>query len=385
MKTLAIAIFATTLGLLGSGRAVAQDQQPTSPLKAQYAMSESFVPALRSNIPATVELRSEATVVGREVLLKSVARWSDADAAVFAPVRDLTIATIDPANPFRAVTVDQIRAALSAAGVNLATVRFAGPLACTITRSDAAAPAASAKSLEQWTAAKTAASQPAGSASADAANTQQSNEPVRPLRDVLLADLADRLQLPADRLQLQFNPDVEKTINFAEPNFHFQVTPQRARNLGNVRWDVVITRDLGGAYRKVSIDAIARAWQDEVITTRPLGYRQLITDADVSDQRVLLDRLPNEPLLTREQIVGQQTARALAPGSPFTAHTVEAVPMVKSGQLVTVTLARAGLQLTTVARALEPGTMGQCIKLKNESTRDNFEATVTGPQLARME
>ena len=75
----------------------------------------------------------------------------------------------------------------------------------------------------------------------------------------------------------------------------------------------------------------------------------------------------------------------MAPGAAFTARGVEAMPLVKTGQLVTVTLTRGGLQLTTVARALEAGTMGQCIKLKNESTKDNFEATVTGPQLARME
>ena len=39
----------------------------------------------------TLELRQEATIYGPDVTLKQVCRWSDADAAVFTPIADLTL------------------------------------------------------------------------------------------------------------------------------------------------------------------------------------------------------------------------------------------------------------------------------------------------------
>jgi len=60
------------------------------------------------------------------------------------------------------------------------------------------------------------------------------------------------------------------------------------------------------------------------------------------------------------------------------------VELIKTGQLVTVVAIRGTVQITAVARAMECGTMGQCIKVKNETTNDILEATVTGPQTARV-
>src|SRR5215208_2390164 len=44
---------------------------------------------------ATLEVRGEATVVGTEVKLKQVCRWSNADAAVFDPIGDLVLTRLD--------------------------------------------------------------------------------------------------------------------------------------------------------------------------------------------------------------------------------------------------------------------------------------------------
>src|SRR6476620_10615944 len=50
---------------------------------------EKFVPADPSTFGATVEMRAEATIVGAEVKLKQVCRWSDRDAAALAPIADM--------------------------------------------------------------------------------------------------------------------------------------------------------------------------------------------------------------------------------------------------------------------------------------------------------
>jgi len=366
MKTICLAILMLTIA---AGRCAAQ----------VYAMTEAFVPST-SVAPSTLELRNEATVIGREVKLKSVCRWNDGDARTFAPVAELVIAKIDPANPFRGISIDQVKDTLTAAGINVGRVRFTGALHCTITRSDAEVSGASG--LEKWEDAKQDVSAKP-QAAVEAAPTTAPVAEGKTLREILTEDLAQHLGFPVDSIQLQFNPQDEKLVSLTDSAFKFQIIPQRVRNLGTVQWDVNMS-GAGGA-RKAVIGAYARAWQDQIVTTRALAYKQLLTDADVVEKRALVDRLPDDALLTRPQIVGQQAARELHPGTVVTSHSLEAVPLVKAGQLVTITLTRDSMQVTTVARAIEAGTYGQTIRVKSEATKDLFDVTLTGPQTAKMD
>src|SRR5215207_1007977 len=106
-------------------------------VNSNEAAVEKFVPgSARLQAGTTIEIRNEATIVGAEVKLKQVCRWSDADASVFAPIADLVLVRLGPSIPFRAVTVNEIKTILRDAGVNIATVNFVGAGSCTIGRSD---------------------------------------------------------------------------------------------------------------------------------------------------------------------------------------------------------------------------------------------------------
>jgi flagella basal body P-ring formation protein FlgA len=64
---------------------------------------------------------------------------------------------------------------------------------------------------------------------------------------------------------------------------------------------------------------------------------------------------------------------------------VQAVPMVRAGELITITLTQGSVQIKSVARAMENGAFGESIRVKNEETRDVYQVTMTGPQAAEME
>lgn len=420
----------TMMHQLGFGREIAAGEVAAPPVEAPAepaadappaAGEETFVPREEKFVPgtarfaagATLEIRTEARVAGAEVRLRQVCRWTDADAQAFAPVADLVLTRLDEKRPFDSVTLQQIRGALHDAGANLAMIRFAGPVACTVSRGDVELD--EQKALEQWVQARTGEAQPAEE-SAAAAKTERGGKDgldavlaegrrsesetdpaksgaargpaaavggVRTLREVLAADLAERLGLPAEQLELSFNPRDEKLLRLAEPAFRFHVEPKRVRNLGSVSWDVMLVA--GESSQTVPIHAGARAWQRQVVLTRPLTFKQVIRDADVSERRTLVDRLPEDELLAVGQVVGQQAARDLKPGTVLTAKLVDAVPLVQTGQFVTVTLARGGVKVKTVARAMEGGSFGQTVRLKNEATKDIYEAVLTGPQEATLD
>jgi flagellar basal body P-ring formation protein FlgA len=138
------------------------------------------------------------------------------------------------------------------------------------------------------------------------------------------------------------------------------------------------------ASKKVTINATAHAWEDEVIVAQSLAMHKVLSQADFTTRRVLVDSLPDKQLLKMDQCVGQEAAEDLQPGTVMTARLVSPVALVKSGQLITINLRRGSVRLRTVARAMEQGSLGQTIRVRNENTRDMLDVTVVGAQEARL-
>lgn len=370
-----------------------------APATPEQMSPERFVPSLgRPGMGGVLELRNEAMVYGPEVLLKQVCRWSQADGAMFEPIADLVLARLSDASPFRSLSVQDVKNTLRDAGVNLGVIRFSGATACTVSRSDAQYDEGAA--LQQWIEAQQPQPQqppqlpakpkestvpttlPAAPMAEALTAKPQPDRPYRSLRQILVADLAQRLSVAADSLQVDFSPKDEKTLALIEPQFQFQITPRRMAGLGPVEWEVLIVA--GEQSQKATISANAKAWQEQVVVSRPLAYKQVIRDEDVVDRRALVDRLEDSPLLVRSQVVGQQAAMEMKPGTVMTARLVDPVPLARPGQLVTVVVSQGNVSIRTVARAMEGGTYGQSIKVRNEVTRDVFDVILTGPQMGRL-
>ncbi len=366
---------------------------------AGAASSEAFVPRGGGALAgASLELRGEARVFGAEVKLKQVCRWSDADKAMFTPVADLVLVKLDSRRPFRVLEVKDVRQLLEEAGVNVALIRFSGPIECTVSRTDVELKEGEA--LEQWIKTRDGVSDPEEAetpaiaaalnvhdivTTKAAAQSSKVDEPAADtLRDLLVANLGIRLSVPQDQLQVSFDPQAESALRLAGPQFKFNIQPRRVRDLGEVSWDVTIVSSAGGGPRKAQITATARAWQNQVVVAKSLARRQVIRAEDVTARRALVDKLPEAALLSAEQVVNQMAARDLKPGTLVTASLVEAVPLAKIGQFITVTLNRGSVRIKSVGKALEGGSYGQTIRVKNESTRDVYQAVLTGPQEASM-
>lgn len=352
-------------------------------------VQEKFVPGdARYPAGAVLELRGDATIVGAEVKLRQIARWSDADAALFAPVADLVVTRTNPRSPFVSITVEQLRNLLRGAGMNLALIHFAGPTVCTITRSDANYDEQSA--LRQWAKGK-GSGEDGAQTSLDQKDRKTVPVPpfppkagtgVKSLRSLLIDDLSTRLGLSLDQLQVTFNPKDESLLRLSEPLFKFNIEPKQVHDLGEVSWNVTVLTGTGS--QKGVVTASARAWQNQVVVEKSLGYHQVIRTSDVAEKRVLVDRLPYEPLLNPSQVIGQEAARDLRTGMVLSSHMVDPVALVKPGQLVTISLSVRTVSVKTVGRALEGGSFGQTVKVKNDTTQDIYEVTLTGPQEGTM-
>lgn len=394
-----IAMVCASLLLLTAQRSIAQSVQDISP--------EKFVPSLGSDGGGgTLELRAEATIYGQNVYLKQVCRWPDRDDAFFAPIGNLLLMRIDKEASYTSVSMSTLKAKLRDAGINLAVIRLSGAMACTVARSDLSYDEQSA--MQQWLganpdardtntqrtarrdesqsikvpqAATAAADQSISvqNAQADAADTTGDD---KTLRQLLTQDLAVRLSVDADALQIDFAPRDEQLLQLRQSQMSFHIEPQRVFGLGRVEWTVSLTQAAEPAKR--SIAATARLWQKQLVAVKPIAYRQVIQDADVTERVVLVDHIPTAAMLKRQQAVDQQASQDLQPGTVLTARMVNPVPLVRQGQLVTITITSGGVSITAVARAMEQGVYGQTVRVRNEETRETYEVIVTGPQRAQM-
>jgi len=379
-------------GAVSSNRPVGTDRPAAPSAVPPQTPAERFIaPSPAQPAGGTLELRTEATIVGPEVRLKQIARWSNRDATFFEQAGELVLARLDARGPYRVIDLAQVRQTLSDAGINLGLVKFAGPMSCSVNRSDTSPD--SQRALARWIDAKEqkelvtdpapaiarpSAAKPASTeTSADAASS-----PVKSLRELVMQDLSSRLHIPVDQLQVSFNPKDERLLNLCEPQFRFQLDPQRVRNLGEVIWSVTITA--GDKSQKTLLSASARAWQTQAVVARPLAARAPISAEDIRQERTLTDRLADEPLLNAEQAIGQLAARDLKPGMVLTGRMIESLPMARNGQLVTVLAGHGAIRVKTVVRAMETGARGQRIRVKNEATNEQFDVVLTGPQEASM-
>jgi flagella basal body P-ring formation protein FlgA len=395
-------LLAWAAGILWAGVArgdeILADPQPSQEKFATGGTQQAgkFTPGSQRFLAgATLEMRSEATIVGGDVKLKQICRWSDNDKAAFEPIADLVVARVGDNSAFRAVTVKELKSTLSDAGVNMAVIRFAGAMHCTITRSDAQSDEKA--SLQEWVNARLAqgaATQPAVQSTPVAivggAQTAASVQPAakvehRTLRDLLVADIAERLSLDPSSIQLFFSPSDENFLRLSEPLFHFSIDGDRIHNLGDVTWEVgVVSADGKAARQKAYIRAKAKAWQELLLARVPLAFHQEIRSTDLVEQRTLLDQLQSDTPLKRDQVVGQMAGRELRAGTVITSKLVDAMPLAKVGDLITVTLSQGGVQITTVARATETGSYGQTIRAKHEGDNAMYDVTMTGPKAGRM-
>src|SRR5436305_1142117 len=117
---------------------------------AEIAAQEKFV--ARNGMAGTLELRAEATVIGRDVKLKQVCRWSEQQARVFEPIADLVVLHLETERPYRSISMDELKDLVAGAGVNVAPICFTGATTCTVARSDVQVD--ERKALQAWIDAK---------------------------------------------------------------------------------------------------------------------------------------------------------------------------------------------------------------------------------------
>ncbi len=85
-----------------------------------------------------------------------------------------------------------------------------------------------------------------------------------------------------------------------------------------------------------------------------------------------------------DQVVGRQARRPIYPGNAIPLSALRTPILIERGALISLTATLPGIALSTTAKALEQGGLGDTVRVMNASSNRVVQAVVTGPGSAAV-
>ena len=101
------------------------------------------------------------------------------------------------------------------------------------------------------------------------------------------------------------------------------------------------------------------------VPAKDLDKGAVIKAEDLKQIAIRANRLRNDTVTAKEDLVGRQTVRAIKAEKPITSRDIREEIVIKRNQEVTAVYQYKGLQITSKLEAQEDGARGQRIKLLN--------------------
>ena len=314
-------------------------------------------------VAAEIRLRPECHCRRPVVTLGDVAEILATDARTASELAAIELFPAPSTHRQRFVRVRQIQDELYLRGINLVEHRFSGSSRVVLI-GDAPEPEAAEPEAAEPEAAEP---RPLSTVSADRAQRRVS----RAVLDYL------RRQGPnSDPWKVDVKLDENQARQMTAAGSSISVRGGTAPWVGPQRFQISIEGTAQPA--AFEIDAEVSLPMAVVVAARPLSRGMLISAADVRLKPVEPTPGINQPFSSIDQVVGQETARAISEGKPLDSELVRPPLLVRRGDVVTVFARAPGIQVRTQARARDEGSLGELVAVESMLDRRRYFARVGG-------
>jgi flagellar basal body P-ring formation protein FlgA len=115
------------------------------------------------------------------------------------------------------------------------------------------------------------------------------------------------------------------------------------------------------------------------VPAHAMSIGDIFGPSDVSETKLPRERVASDAVTNPQQLVGKAARRILRAGETVRAGDIAEPVVVHKGDLVTITLNTAGMQLTAQGKAVEDGAMGAAIRVTNTQSSRVIDTVVAGP------
>ena len=112
-----------------------------------------------------------------------------------------------------------------------------------------------------------------------------------------------------------------------------------------------------------------------IVSTRQLGRGEIISASDVTTSMIELQRFRKDGFTTYDQVIGAKLKRNVRLGDVVERNDV---CVVCRNEKVTIQAAKGGMTITTQGTALQDGSAGDQVRVKNDKSQRIIEGIVTG-------
>lgn len=138
----------------------------------------------------------------------------------------------------------------------------------------------------------------------------------------------------------------------------------------------LVVRVNGRVEKNLSLRLLVDARTDMVVAARQLAANTVLTADDLQIAKHEVAQAGGQPLTRISEAVGKKLRAAVRSGAPLRGGQLTTVPVVVSGQLVTIIAENGGVRITVAGRARSSGGIGDLIRVQNLLSNKEFPARV---------
>jgi flagella basal body P-ring formation protein FlgA len=206
----------------------------------------------------------------------------------------------------------------------------------------------------------------------------------RCLRRVIEEFFAAEEKGAAASVHVRFGRAHEDALDLCEPQFTFRIQRTSSQSLGMIGLQVTVFQD-GDEVRAFPLLVEVSRVAPVVVAARSINLGAIVGAGDLRVIEQSFSRGERPSFSEPQAVIGQRARHFIAAGEPVLSRDLEAVPLVKRGQLVDVESHAGGVNIMTAAQVLADGAFGDVVGLRaDDGNRRHISAVVTGPGRVRI-
>ena len=319
----------------------------------------------------TVRLWPSAVIVDDDVRLADLCDLSGLDPETEKKLADLVVISAPSPGGSRLVHLELVRSVLAAGGANLAEITLSGATQCGVTRPSLTRSETKAAHANVGAGAprpRSPAASPVGRRASDAT-----------LKAAVI-DFFDReLRRFTGRADVVFDRTGRQVLDLSGPEFQFSVRRRGGRSLGLIQLEVDV---LKGDRHVQTVPLVVNLSMVRAVAVARRGINQgaVIGESAVELVDLAFTRLDRRGIGRVGEVIGQRAKRYIAAGSRIDGTMLEAVPLVRRGQLITLVSVAGVVRVVTSAKALRDGAYGDVVPVRSvDNKKVELDGTVVGP------
>jgi len=204
------------------------------------------------------------------------------------------------------------------------------------------------------------------------------------VRQIITDYLQQKTRLPGVAIQLkQLGFSGEISLPSGKVDYEV-ISPQEWEGWGRSALALIVRID-GRVVKNIPLNVEVEALADVVVTTRAIERGMVVEKGDMVLQKRDMANVTGRVCRNLSEVIGKRVCVGMRGNSPVRSDYLERLPIIKSGQMVTIVAENDSLRVTATGKAKGNGAEGETVVVQNLNAQKDIPAVVVDANTVRVE